>query len=87
MCIRDRWELRAGTYEGLKLPPPARRVIAGMATNIFDTHMAEHAALLERFQEIMQTPLETLGDTLKSWFLDHAVKQDAHLKTIFQAMH
>jgi hypothetical protein len=61
-------------------------VVAGMAADVFDAHMAEHAALLGRFEEIKQTPLETLGDTLKSWFVDHAIRQDSHLKTIFQAM-
>lgn len=80
------WELRGGTYERLKHSPAARRVIAGLATGVFEAHMTEHEALLERFKEIAQMPLETLGDTLKSWFVDHAIKHDAHLKTIFQAM-
>lgn len=80
------WELRGRTYEGMKHSAAAKRVVAGMATNVFDTHMAEHAALLGHFEEIKQTPLETLGDALKFWFINHAIKQDLHLKTIFQAM-
>lgn len=80
------WELRSGTYEKLKQSPSARRIVAGMATSVFDDHMAEHASLLDRFGEIASASRETIGDMLKSWFVDHAVKQDAHLKTIFQAM-
>jgi hemerythrin len=80
------WELQAGTYDGLKHSAAARRVVAGMASSVFADHMAEHASLLERFGEIANTPLETIGEALKAWFIDHAIKQDAHLKTIFQAM-
>lgn len=80
------WELRADTYEGLKRSPEARRIVAGMANSVFDEHMAEHASLLGRFEEIVRASREAIGDMLKSWFIDHAVKQDAHLKAIFQAM-
>ncbi len=80
------WELRNGTYEGLKHSPPARRLVAGMATDIFDAHMGDHASLLGRFEEVARAPRDVLGDMLKSWFVDHAIKQDAYLKTIFQVM-
>lgn len=79
-------ELRTGTYEPLNKWPAARRLVASLAAEIFDSHIVEHATLLDRFQEIARLPPESLGDTLKSWFIEHAIKQDAHLKTIFQAM-
>jgi hemerythrin len=80
------WELRSGTYEGLKRSAAAKRAIAGLASTVFDDHIAEHTTLLERFEEIVRSPLELLGERLRSWFVDHAIKQDAHLKTIFQAL-
>ena len=80
------WELRSGTYEGLKHAPAAKRTIAGLASTVFDDHIAEHASLLEQFEEIARSPLELLGEHLRSWFVDHAIRPDAHLKTIFQAI-
>jgi hemerythrin len=80
------WELRTGTHEPLNKAPAARNLVAGMASAVFDDHIKEHITLLNHFDEVMQLPLETLGDTLKAWFVDHAIKQDAQLKTIFQAM-
>lgn len=29
----------------------------------------------------------SLGNNLKVWFLEHAIKYDAHLKAVFQAMY
>jgi hemerythrin len=80
------WELRMGSYERLKHSPKASRIVAGMASTIFDDHMAEHKVLLGRFDEVARAPLDTLGEILKAWFVDHAVKRDSHLKTIFQAI-
>src|SRR5271169_2734489 len=80
------WELKTGTYkppQGQALPS---HVLGAMAEAVFDGHMAEHASLLDRFDAIVAAPAETLCETLKAWFLDHVIKQDSHLKTIFQAM-
>jgi len=80
------WEIRMDAYEPLKKWPEARRVVAGMAGTLFDSHIVEHMTLLDRFEQIIRLPLDTIGEALKSWFVDHAIKQDAELKTIFQAM-
>ncbi len=80
------WEIRTGTHEGLRRSPKARALVATMAGSVFDDHVAEHGRLLDHFDEIIRAPLETIVEKLVAWFVDHAVKQDAHLKTIFQAM-
>jgi hypothetical protein len=47
--------------------------------------MAEHATLMASFDTIASAPVETVCETLRAWFLDHAIKHDAPLKAIFQA--
>jgi hemerythrin-like metal-binding protein len=56
-------------------------------------HIAEHAraliqleALTAKFAAADIDDLPQHYDALKSWFIDHAVKHDAHLKAVFQAM-
>lgn len=80
------WEIRMGTHKGVRRSPEARSLVASMAGAIFDAHIAEHTKLLDHLDEIVSAPLETLVETLGAWFVDHVIKQDSHLKTIFQAM-
>jgi hemerythrin-like metal-binding protein len=79
------WELRQGTYTGLRSHARTPQFVKAMAGAAFDEHMAEHEKLLSQFDDAIALPLDTLCETLKSWFLDHAIKHDSHLKTIFQA--
>lgn len=80
------WEIRAGTYEPLKGQARTPNYLRVMAQSALDQHIAEHDTILERLDAILGGAFEHLAEALKSWFLDHAIKQDSHLKTIFQAM-
>jgi hemerythrin len=80
------WELRSGTYQGLKNLHRTPYFMNAMAEAAFDDHMAEHETLLSQFDDVCALPVDTLCEALKSWFLVHAIKHDSHLKAIFQAM-
>jgi hemerythrin len=80
------WELRAGTYAGLRDRPRSPPVVKAMAEAAFDEHIAEHKAMVTQMDALSELPREALAETLKTWFIDHAIKQDAHLKAIFQAL-
>jgi hemerythrin len=80
------WEIRSGSYaplQGRSRTPP---FLKAMAEAAFDGHMAEHATLLGQFDAICAAPDDALCEAVKSWFVVHATKYDAHLKAIFQAM-
>lgn len=56
-------------------------------------HIASHALSLanlkvigERITNATSDELQPQYDALKIWFINHAVKHDAHLKAMFQAM-
>jgi hypothetical protein len=57
-----------------------------MAASAFDLHMAKHDELLARLDAIIAGPVDALDDSLKTWFVDHAVKHDLPLKAIFQTV-
>ena len=80
------WEIKMGTYEPMKGRSRPSRLVEAMAEAAFDEHIAEHAAMLTRFDAIVAAPADTLCEALKAWFVDHVIKQDSHLKAIFQAM-
>ena|SRR5689334_9654013 len=80
------WAIRMDTHDGVKRSPKARSLVAAMAGTVFDAHIVEHGRLLDHFDEIIGEPLDELAEKLRAWFVDHAIKQDSHLKTIFQAM-
>jgi hemerythrin len=79
------WELRSGNYEPLKGRATTPHFLKAMAGAAFDEHIASHAGLMASFETIRSAPAETLCEKLRAWFLDHAIKHDAHLKAIFQA--
>jgi len=80
------WEIRSGTYESAQDRSRTPHFLKVMAEAAFDMHMADHATLVARFDAIVGAPADVLCDTLKAWFLDHAIKHDSHLKAIFQAI-
>ena len=67
--------------------------VKAMTKRAIDRHVAEHERNLANLRAIM-SKAESEPDCgaaqicadLKQWFLDHAVKYDSHLKTIFQAI-
>jgi hemerythrin len=79
-------ELRSGTYAGLNEVQPTPPFIKAMAQAAFDEHMAEHALMLQQMAELETLPRDALCERLKTWFVDHAIKDDSRLKAIFQAM-
>jgi hemerythrin len=80
------WEISSGTYQPLRDRPRTPHFLKAMAEAAFDTHIAEHDVLLGQLDAIIGGPVDALREALKAWFVDHAIKHDAHLKTIFQAM-
>ncbi len=80
------WELRSGTYAGLRDSPRTPPFVKAMAEAAFDEHMAEHEAMLRQMDALRALPRDVLCETVKTWFVDHAIKHDSHLKAIFQAM-
>ncbi len=80
------WQIGAGTYEPIKGRAPTPHFLRAMAGAALDKHIAEHDSFLDRLDQVISGSLETVGEALKTWFLDHAIKQDSHLKAIFQAM-
>ncbi len=80
------WQIGAGTYEPIKGRAPTPHFLRAMAGAALDKHIAEHDSFLDRLDQVISGSLESVGEALKTWFLDHAIKQDSHLKAIFQAM-
>ncbi|MGH7123383.1 MAG: bacteriohemerythrin, partial [Stellaceae bacterium] len=80
------WQIGAGTYEPMKGRARTPHFLRAMAGAALDKHIAEHDAFLERLDHVIGGSPEDAGEALKAWFLDHAIKQDSHLKAIFQAM-
>jgi len=71
----------------------SQRFIAAMSQALIDEHIAEHDIALTSLEFMIRRTLadnsETvtaIGETLKHWFVNHAVKHDAHLKTLFQTI-
>lgn len=67
--------------------------LKAMSDAVMDEHIAEHARSLQKLASIIQgfgpksnAPHGELGDMLKDWFIEHAIKYDAHLKAVFQAL-
>lgn len=67
--------------------------LRAMSDAVIDEHIAEHARSLQKLNSIIggfdsesdpEGPM--LGDALRDWFVEHAVKYDAHLKAVFQAL-
>ena len=73
---------------GPEIPASAKAVSADA---ILD-HIYGHEIALARLRAIEQAIVESGGDerprhceALQRWFIDHAIKHDAHLKSVFQA--
>lgn len=69
------------------------KFIAAMSQALIDEHVAEHDVALASLEFMIRRTLAdnsakapALGETLTHWFVNHAVKHDAHLKTLFQTI-
>lgn len=83
--------------DGVKRAQPERRVkrayLKAMSDTALEEHLAEHREALAKLASITRACHSQGGGAgsslcvdLKDWFLEHAVKYDAHLKAIFQSM-
>lgn len=70
-----------------------RRFIAAMSQSLIDEHLAEHDVALASLEFMIRRTLSgnsaiapAIGESLTHWFVNHAVKHDAHLKTLFQTI-
>jgi len=78
------WQMVTGTFKrrsSRALPRPR----SAMTHTAFQKHTTEHTELLTALDNIAREPLESMIDRLKFWFVDHIVRQDSHLKAVFQA--
>ena len=80
------WQIGAGTYEPIRGRPPTPHFLRAMAGAALDKHIAEHDSFLDQLDRVIGGSIDSVAEALKTWFLDHAIKQDSHLKAIFQAM-
>ncbi len=79
-------QIKSGAYAPLHAGLEAQRFLQPMAASALDQHLAQHDELLARLDEIIAGPPAELYDSLKSWFVDHAITHDLPLKAIFQAV-
>jgi hemerythrin len=73
-----------------KFSPDALR---HMSESVLVEHIGDHARTLEELGSLVQVyhserqmTKDELSDALKNWFIGHAVRSDAHLKSVFQAI-
>jgi hemerythrin len=71
----------------------SKRFLKAVTDAALTAHIAEHANLMREFDALAKKlqiarsiPHSELCADIKAWFLDHAIKHDAHIKTIFQSM-
>ncbi len=64
-----------------------------MSESVLVEHIGDHARTLEELGSLVQIfhanqhmTNDELCDALKNWFIGHAVRSDAHLKSVFQAI-
>lgn len=70
-----------------------RKFLTAMSQALVEEHDAQHSLALATLESMIRNTLsdasrnaEPLGETLTHWFVNHAVKHDAHLKTLFQTV-
>lgn len=71
----------------------SRKFVAAMTQAVLDEHLAEHDIALALLDQIIRQKLAeqgakapAIGEALTHWFINHAVRHDAHLKTLFQTI-
>ena len=79
------WEIQSGNFKPLQKRSQSQRFLRIMAKAAFEVHVAERDALLARLAAIVGSPVDTLCDDLKAWFIEHVHGYEADLKAIFQA--
>jgi hemerythrin len=71
----------------------SQKFVAAMSQALIDEHIAEHDVALTSLEFMIRRTLSensqnvpAIGQTLTHWFVNHAVKHDSHLKTLFQTI-
>jgi hemerythrin len=71
----------------------SQRFVAAMSQALIDEHLAEHDVALTSLEFMIRRTLTDNssifpepGDALANWFVNHAVRHDAHLKILFETM-
>ena len=71
----------------------SQRFLAAMSEALVLEHLSEHAEALSLLDSMIcetlamsGVPPHVLDERLAHWFVNHAVKHDAHLKTLFQTL-
>ena len=70
-----------------------KAVLQALLDAALSEHLVDHTRSFSRLSEIIrsfrdtpETDEQKISLALKSWFIDHAVNSDAHLKALFQAI-
>jgi|SRR5581483_11431512 len=79
-------DIQSGIYQLPHTRLEAQRFLLQMAASALDQHTAQHETLLMRLDAIVEGPRHELYESLKSWFVDHAITHDLPLKALFQAV-
>jgi hemerythrin-like metal-binding protein len=79
-------KLKAGTYADAPAWQNTPAFVKAMSEAAIEEHVADHVDSLARIGTIVADATRGSCLDLKSWFVDHAIKHDSHLKSIFQAM-
>ena len=71
----------------------SQKFVAAMSQALIEEHLAEHDVALTSLEFMIRRTLSensqdlpAIGQTLTHWFVNHAVKHDSHLKTLFQTI-
>jgi hemerythrin len=79
-------EIQAGSYEGMRKGRPTSELVKAIGDASIDDHILDHHTSLVHMRAVVSTAGEALCAGLKSWFIEHSIRHDVHLKAIFQAM-
>lgn len=78
--------IKNGIYDDGQQRRPPPTFVKAMSAAAIEEHIAEHVDSLARVGALVADASHTSCLELKAWFVDHAIKHNSHLKSIFQAM-
>jgi hemerythrin len=79
-------EIQAGSYEGMRKRRPTPDLVKAIGEAGICEHILDHQTSQAHIRAVVSAAGEALCAGLKSWFIEHSIRHDAHLKAIFQAM-
>jgi hemerythrin len=77
-------EIQAGSYEGMSKGRPTPELHKAISDAGIGEHILDHQTSLVHMRAVVSAAGNALCAGLKSWFIEHSIRHDAHLKAIFQ---